>query len=81
MATHDFVDASSVDDWMDRQIKKAGQWLPAPQATPQEDPLAELERFFDDPLVSRDNCVDLIAWWGVSILLVTTKIHNLLVAV
>jgi hypothetical protein len=57
---------------MDRQIKKAGHHLPAAQATPQEeDPLAELERFFDDPLVSRDECADLIAWWGVSVLLVT----------
>jgi hypothetical protein len=75
LATHDFVDASSlssVDDWMDRQIKKAGQRLPAPQATPQEDPLAELERFFADPLVLRDECVDLIAWWGVSVLLVVS---------
>jgi hypothetical protein len=52
---------------MDRQIRKAGQNLPAPQATPQEDPLAELERFFNDPLVPRDECVDLIAWWGVSV--------------
>ena len=66
-----FIDTASVDDWMDRQIKKAGQRLPAPQATPQEDPVAELERFFADPLVSRDECVDLIAWWGVSILLGT----------
>ena len=56
---------------MDRQIKKSGQHLPAPQATPQEDPFAELERFFDDPLVSCNECVDLIAWWGVSVLLVT----------
>ena len=51
---------------MDRQIKKAGQHLPAPQAATQENPLAELERFFNDPLVSRDESVDLIAWWGVS---------------
>ena len=57
---------------MDQQIKKAGQCIPAPgpQARPQEDPLAELKRFFDDPLVSRDECEDLIAWWGVSVLLV-----------
>ena len=66
--TYDSVDVSSVDDWMDRQIKKAGQRLLPPQATPQEDPLAELERFFEDPLVLRDECVDLIAWWGVSVL-------------
>ena len=52
---------------MDRQIKKAGLHLPAPQAMLQEDPLAELQRFFDDPLVSRDKCADLIAWWGVSV--------------
>jgi hypothetical protein len=51
---------------MDRQIKKSSQHLPAPQAKRQQDPFAELERFFDDPLVSRDECVDLIAWWGVS---------------
>jgi hypothetical protein len=54
---------------MDRQIKKAGRYL-APQATaatPQEDPLAELERFFDDPLIPRNECMDLIAWWGVSV--------------
>ena len=63
-----FIDVSSVDDWMDRQIKKAGQLVTAPEAMPQEDPLAELERFFDDPLVSHDECVDLIAWWGVSVL-------------
>ena len=69
--SYNFIDVSSVDDWMDRQIKKAGHHLPAAQATPQEDPLAELERFFDDPLVSRDECADLIAWWGVSVLLVT----------
>jgi hypothetical protein len=57
---------------MDRQIKKAGHHLLATQATLQEeDPLTELERFFDDPLVSRDECADLIAWWGVSVLLVT----------
>jgi hypothetical protein len=57
---------------MDRQIKKAGRHHPlAPQATPQEDPFAELECFFDDPLFSRDECVDLIAWWGVSVLSVT----------
>jgi hypothetical protein len=55
---------------MDRQIKKAGQHLPGPQATPQEDPLAELERFFNDPLVSRSECADLIAWWGVSVILI-----------
>ena len=51
---------------MDRQIKKAGRHLTAPQATLQEDPFAELERFFEDPVISRDECVDLIAWWGVS---------------
>ena len=55
---------------MDRQIKRSGQQLPAPQATPQEDPLAELEHFFDDPPVARSECADLIAWWGVSVILV-----------
>ena len=55
---------------MDRQIKKSGQQLLAPQATPQEDPLAELERFFDDPPVTRSECADLIVWWGVSVILV-----------
>ena len=59
---------------MDRQIKKAGYTVPAVQAMPQEDPLAELGRFFDDPLVSRDECADLIAWWGVSVLLVTIEL-------
>jgi hypothetical protein len=53
---------------MDQQIKKAGRHLLAPQAMPQEDPIAELERFFDDLLVPRHECMDLIAWWGVSIL-------------
>ena len=71
LATYDFVDVSSVDDWMDRQIKKAGQHLPAPQATCLEDPLAELEHFFNDSLVPHHECVDLIVWWGVSVLLVT----------
>jgi hypothetical protein len=73
LATYDFIDASSlssVDDWMDRQIKKAGQRLPVPQAAPQDNPLAELERFFADPLVSRDECVDLIAWWGVCVFII-----------
>ena len=56
---------------MDRQIKKAGHHLPAIQAMPQEDPLAEPKRFLDDPLVTCDECADLIAWWGVSVLLVT----------
>jgi len=59
---------------MDRQIKKAGHHLPDSQATPQEDPLAELERFFEDSLVLRDECSDLIAWWGVSFLLVTNEL-------
>ena len=68
-ATYNFIDVSSVDDWMDWQIKKAGQHILAPQATPQEDPLAELEHYFDDPLISHSECVDLIAWWGVSVLL------------
>jgi hypothetical protein len=66
VTTYNVIDVSSVDDWMDRQIKKAGQHLPAPQATTQKNPLEELERFFHDPLVSRDESVDLIAWWGVS---------------
>ena len=59
---------------MDRQIKKAGHHLPAAQAMPQEDPLAELQCFFDDPLVSHDECADLIAWWGVSVLSVTYEL-------
>ena len=46
-----------------------GQHILAPQATPQEDPLVELEHYFDDPLISCSECVDLIAWWGVSVLL------------
>ena len=60
------LDVSSVDDWMDQQVKKAGRHVPVPQATPQDDSLAELERFFSDPVVPRHECEDLIAWWCVS---------------
>ena len=61
------LDISSVDDWMDWQIKKAGQCVPVPQAIPQEDPLAELKCFFSDPVVPHHECVDLITWWGVGV--------------
>ena len=70
-STNYIVCAWCVDGYIWLEVK-AGRHHPlAPQATPQEDPFAELERFFDDPLVSRDECVDLIAWWGVSVLSVT----------
>ena len=47
---------------MDQQIKKFGQQLLAPQAMLQEDPLTELEHFFDDPPVACSECADLIVW-------------------
>lgn len=31
-----------------------------------DDPCAELDRFFNDPTVPRSSCPNVITWWGVS---------------
>ena len=54
---------SIVDSWMEEQIKKNP---PKPRHTVRSsDPLEELNRYFDLDVIPREECPNLIKYWGV----------------
>lgn len=57
-----------MDAWMDKMINEAGI---NQHDMVDDEPYAKLELFFWQPPISWSKCPDVIAYWGVSILLIS----------
>ena len=63
---------SAADEWMDKIINQKGKSrLPDPVAT--NNPYDELNRFFAEEPLSKQECPSIISWFGVS----STLFHKL----
>lgn len=63
-------DKSATDQWMDKMINKKAQVADHSDWEQQDnDPFTELDRFFAARVLSHDECSDVVAWYGVSVLL------------
>ncbi|KIL54112.1 hypothetical protein M378DRAFT_182656 [Amanita muscaria Koide BX008] len=63
---------SLTDNWMDQIVDKAKGRNASRELkkTHGDDPLAELKSFFDTDMLSKDECPDVVAWFGVWILFI-----------
>jgi hypothetical protein len=64
---------STTERWM-TQIVKAAKPVISNREDQVSDPFAELNRFFESDPLSRMECPDIIAWYGVSLRLLVTKV-------
>jgi hypothetical protein len=64
---------STTERWM-TQIVKAAKPVISNREDQVSDPFAELNRFFESDPLSRMECPDIIAWYGVSFRLLVTKV-------
>jgi len=67
------LDKSATDQWMDKMINKKARVVDHSDLEQRDnDPFTELDCFFTAKVLSHDECSDVIAWYGVSVLLLET---------